>query len=234
MTTREPKSGDLLHDELLDRWRRIGVDVGIDEHAVARWLDRGATTNQWLDEHRFAAALSNSDHAAATRRSVVQAWADASASGGRVTAVESSAEWAMAFDASVRALPGDHAEVPGPPGRLLPPAQLLAPGIAEPVQAIGRIVAPRYLLRALGPRPLHHRAQAAWRDAALGIERYRERWAVGDANYALGPDNDLGRMSVSQLADRIRVSQLIERGTRALSHERGRVVERSGPDIGAR
>ena len=45
---------------------------------------------------------------------------------------------------------------------------------------------PAYLVAELGPLPAAHSDRAAWRDAALAVESYRERWGVRDQSRALG------------------------------------------------
>jgi len=135
----------------------------------------------------------------------------------------------MALAVSVRAL---HDRWPS--HEPLVDAGAALPGVAEPKRAIGGIVPPGYLLSALGPRPLDARARDTWGDAALAIERYRDRWGVRDRREALGPANEMGGLGVAQLADRFRVAMLVDRRPLALGHERGAVLERSGRGAGSR
>ncbi len=48
------------------------------------------------------------------------------------------------------------------------------------------IAPPAYLVAELGPRPSAPAERAAWRQAALAVESYRERWGVTDRQLALG------------------------------------------------
>ncbi len=66
---------------------------------------------------------------------------------------------------------------------------------------------PSYLVAELGPRPSAPIERAAWRQAALAVESYRERWGVGDCQLALGerptsPSQHLEWDSARQQLDR--------------------------------
>ena len=48
------------------------------------------------------------------------------------------------------------------------------------------VSSPAYLVAELGPRPSAPVERAAWRQAAVAVESYRERWGVDDRHVALG------------------------------------------------
>jgi conjugative relaxase-like TrwC/TraI family protein len=233
LATRDPKAPLLEHDVLVARWRRVARDAGFDARDIGDVIGRPPPSadrldEHRLDEHRFAAALAATVHGGTTRRAVVGAWAEAAHGGGRVVETEASADWAMAFR---RASPGRPTASWDPSGARGEPA---APGVAEPLVALEPVVPPGYLLHALGARPLGHAGQQRWRDAALGIERYRQRWDVGDRDDALGRDVRLAGLSVPRLADHLRVRALIEREARAMGHEPDRARDRGLSFAGGR
>jgi hypothetical protein len=95
---------------------------------------------------------------------------------------------------------------------------------------------PGYLVSEIGVRPTAQADRAAWREAALAVESYRERWGVGDPHHALGGpaarstplEQRLQRDAAERLLDgaqrRLRPELAIER-----SSERGRALEPASP-----
>jgi hypothetical protein len=95
---------------------------------------------------------------------------------------------------------------------------------------------PGYLVSELGARPTASADRATWREAALAVESYRERWGVGDPHRALGGpaerstplEQRLQRDEAERLLDgaqrRLRPELAVER-----SSERSRALEPASP-----
>ena len=65
---------------------------------------------------------------------------------------------------------------------------------------------PRYLVQAVGNRPMKPSDRALWHEAVRAIERYRERWSITDQRRALGtaPDNTAQRLERDSVKQQIR------------------------------
>ncbi|TMM14817.1 MAG: conjugative relaxase [Actinobacteria bacterium] len=114
------------------------------------------------------------------------------------------------------------------------------PDLASPetlVQAVGRrqwvlaraaeVSPPGYLVAELGPRPSAPADRTTWRQAALAVESYRERWEVSDQHDALG-----GRpASFEQRLQRDSAARQLDGAQRRLCPERA--IERTpDPSLG--
>jgi hypothetical protein len=97
---------------------------------------------------------------------------------------------------------------------------------------LAHVVPPDYLLRALGPRPVEGDRQAAWREAATAIDRYRRRWGVRDRADPLGAGMPLGRLPMRRLADHLRTAQRLEEVRRRLGRDGGATLERPDRSLG--
>jgi len=186
-------------------WRSRAVALGFASAEVRAVWGRSKWLAGGVDERRFAAALGASPDGL-PRRGVVEAWAAALDGGGSVRDVEDSVDrWAGTAGVAV--------------------------GVGEPRRAIGPLIVPGHLVRALGPRPATAAAQDLWRDAARAVTRYRERWGVADQRRALGVDGtgrDLSTLPAARLAEHLVVSRTIDATRRAL----GRPLERTGAHEG--
>ncbi len=86
---------------------------------------------------------------------------------------------------------------------------------------------PGYLLAALGPCPDDEQPKSVWREAALSVAAYRERWEIADDSRALGAEpgegaHGGGPMDVLRLAGRCRAEEALERAVRQLAPDLGR------------
>lgn len=95
---------------------------------------------------------------------------------------------------------------------------------------------PAYLVAELGPRPSAPGERAAWRQAALAVESYRERWGVDDRHLAVGerptsPSQHLQRDSAQRQLERaqrqLRPELAIERSPEPASRG-GPILEQAG------
>jgi conjugative relaxase-like TrwC/TraI family protein len=69
---------------------------------------------------------------------------------------------------------------------------------------------PGYLVAELGPRPSAPVERAAWRQAVLAVESYRERWGVEDRHLALGGQGERPESPTQRLQRASAVHQLEE------------------------
>jgi hypothetical protein len=83
---------------------------------------------------------------------------------------------------------------------------------------------PGYLVAEIGPRPSAPLERAAWRQAVLAVESYRERWGVEDRHLALG-DQGERLESPSQRLERASAARQLEEAHRQLRPELA--IERS-------
>ncbi len=184
--------GDSLDTVALHRGAAsIGVGGRTTEMPDGRRRVAGA-----VDEHRFAAALAGTPHAAAARRDAVAAWAGALETG------SPGAEVGRCVDALA----------PWEP----------AMGVAEPRRALAGLVAPPHLLRTLGPRPATAEGLTVWQRAATAIERYRRTWHVTDRADALGVDEGAGaltRFPARRLAEHLVVVRELADAQRRLGRQ---------------
>jgi conjugative relaxase-like TrwC/TraI family protein len=208
-STRQPKSVP-APEVLVERWADVAADVGAGP--VVRAVSRrhgevarsGDRTVGNLDEHRFAAALSEVPSGAPARRDVVAAWAGALRAGAPAPVIDGVVDgW-----------------LPAGGGR----------GVDEERVAVRQVVPRPELLASLGPRPGDLAGSAAWREAAAAIDGYRSRWGISGAERPFAPDRGartagLAALPARQLADHLRVDRVIDRA-------RGRVHVRSADGRG--
>ena len=155
--TRPAKHASPPFPELAADWARRARAVGAAPLTVAR--SEPSARSAVLDEHGFAAALSETPHGGAYRRDAVRAFATAARDGASGPALERVADLWL------------------PPGGV---------GVAEPMHRRRDVTPERHLFGALGPRPVDPDAHGLWRGAATEIERYRERWGLARSPDALG------------------------------------------------
>jgi conjugative relaxase-like TrwC/TraI family protein len=143
-----------------------------------------------VDEHRYAARITLTEHGGAHRRDVVAAFAAAAPAGIHEGAL------AHAVEAWV------------------PPQPSQAVGVAEPLHGRRAVLPAPHLLHALGPRPTTRAGHDVWLDAAHAIDAYRTRWGLqaAAATEALGPqDRDaLARLPAGRLADHLRTARQVD------------------------
>lgn len=206
--TRSPKDAELTPADLQRRWRDSAAGVGArDLEELVRGRTRspaGRAVDEpgEVDEHRFAAALSRTPHATASRRDAVAAWAAALPGGAPVTeigrCVDALADWGSEI------------------------------GVAERPRALADLVPAPHLIRELGPRPASSSALRTWLGAAASVERYRRNWLVDRAEpsrHALGiagDTADLARLPARRLADHLAIVRELGDARRRLGRERAR------------
>ena len=214
--TREAKVVGVERDVLVSRWRAVARDAGLTELELDALTGHRLDPPPGVDERRFAAALMNSPHAVTTRRGVLAAWADALPRGGPAGEVERSTDWVLGYPDPAGGAGGSGTER----------------GVRESALPLAAAVPRRYLLNALGARPISADHQRAWREAADAIDGYRDRWGVTDRVEALGGGIPLARLPARQLADRLRTSDRIGEMLRRLGRERGPALDRPHLSIG--
>jgi len=202
-STRDEKTDDPSAAPLL--WRSRAAALGLAEPELRSVWGRSLRASDGVDERRFAATLGASPDGA-PRRAVIEAWAAALDRGGARHDIEGSVDrWVGEPDGAV--------------------------GVGEPVRAIGPLLVPRHLIRALGPRPTKAADQDLWRSAAGAVARYRERWGVTDPVRALGVDGgarDLGTLPATRLSNHVAVSRHVADVRRALGRSLDRTAARDG------
>jgi conjugative relaxase-like TrwC/TraI family protein len=209
--TRDAKPGAVDVDRLARQWAARADSAGLSPAALDRITERRVAPNglQGIDEHRLAAALWVSPHAAPARRDVVAAWAAATTQGAPAYEVLGAVNvWARSR------------------GGL---------GVDEPRLALRTVVPGPAVLATLGPRPATTAGQEAYRTGAAAIETYRRRWGVTDGRHALGVDGSpasLAALPVRRLADHLDVERTLHGVARALGRdvdvrERGQGLDRS-------
>jgi conjugative relaxase-like TrwC/TraI family protein len=105
--------------------------------------------------------------------------------------------------------------------------EVLVAATSSRQQALARaaeVSPPAYLVAELGPRPSAPLERAAWRQAVLAVESYRERWGVGDRHLALGVPGERG-VSPPQRLQRASAARQLEEAQRQLRPELA--IERS-------
>ena len=182
--------------------------LGLRQGALDAVCGRRSGHDPSIDERHFGATLLAGGPAGVTRRETVGAWA---ASLRRGTTAESVGRCVDQL-------------VPGGPT-----------GVAEPVVAPARVVAPPGVLGVLGPRPAAPGALAVWLGAARSLDRYRGRWG----EFASTPDAErasragLARASAAQVAEHLAVARQVREVRRALGREPVR-AEREALGLGRR
>lgn len=217
--TRPPKTAGWAPAELWYHWRSLVADAGVDppdldglrrSRGPVPVAGQDGVGPAAVDEHRFAAALVRTPHAAAARRDVVAAWAGALAGGSRTTEVERCVDALAPWGEEV--------------------------GVAERQRPLGRLVPAPHLLRALGPRPASSRALDVWLGVAGTVDRYRMEWSVGRSGPSghplgvSGQPGELARLPARRLADHLATERALADGRRRLGRERARepdALERS-------
>ena len=187
--TRDPKAVAATPGELRRRWGAIARGAGCSaELFVNAALERagaGRVGRASIDEHRFAAVISEAGRGVA-RRDALAAWAgslDVGASGEDVgRCVDMLADWGTGS------------------------------GVAERPVAPGAVVPHPHVLRLLGPRPAAPRALDVWESAASTIARFRARWGVRDRLDAFGAGTpaELRALPARRLADHLATTREID------------------------
>jgi conjugative relaxase-like TrwC/TraI family protein len=196
--TRPAKGPGVTWAAVQDEWYQRAVAVLGSTPELSAALGHRRPERPSLSEHQFASVLSHSADGGAHRREVVAAFADGARHGVRADALDHLTE-------------------------LWLPAQP-AVGVAEPLHA-RRDVTPRARhLRALGPRPLDPVAHGVWKEAASGIDRYRQRWGVREPD-ALGLTGDQPRWPTARLVDHLRATQVVELARARLGRTEPRALE---------
>jgi hypothetical protein len=207
--TRQAKASPEERSALAGRWSDRARRLGVTTEDLAAVVGRSLSELGGLDEHRFAATLWDSPHAAPTRRDVVRAWCRALPRGATVGEVEQSVDaW-------------------------VPPAPEL--GVAESRQALRGLVPAGYLLRTLGPRPVAARDQQVWLDGARTVDRYRRTWGVTAREEPLGlPDGTapLARLPARRLADHLAVQRTLDGVAQRLGRTPPSRVREHGRELG--
>jgi conjugative relaxase-like TrwC/TraI family protein len=203
--TRAPKgSAPVPYEALVSEWWRRAEVVGEPFGLGRPYLDRlsvgasGGLGPAVLDEHHYAAVISDTPHGGARRRDVVVAFGGAAPDG---------------VDApSLDRLVGHWVSAGG------------SVGVAEPLHPRRAVVPANHLLRALGPRPCDAGAHDVWVEAARAIDAYRERWRVDGVDRdgfdradsfdcaadPLGPVTSLASLPAVRLADHVRTTRLLD------------------------
>lgn len=183
--TRDPKGTAVPLEQRRRSWIELAHGFGLPPAVPS--LDKAlpGRARAELDERAFASTIM-SLREGVTRRDVVRAWSLAAVPGARVREIDASVD----------------AWVPDPGG----------PGVAELQLLPSTVLAPGYVVRALGPRPLRGTEQPIYQRAATAIGEYRHRWQVVDRHCALGPSDQatLRAMSSGQLADRLATQHAID------------------------
>lgn len=183
--TREPKGQTPTPGELRRRWASIARDAGCSPELPlgGRVLREGHAS---VDEHRFAAAVSEVADRGVTRRDALGAWAASLEVGAPAEDVERCVDMLADWGAGT--------------------------GVAERLLAPAVVVPPPHLLRVLGPRPAAPRALGLWESAASAVARYRARWDVRDRWRVLGADTpaELRALPARRLADHLATTRKID------------------------
>ncbi len=194
--TRPAKAAAPEFSELAAEWTHRARAVGATPLTVAR--SEPAVRDRVLDEHGFAAALSETPHGGAYRRDAVRAFATAARDGAPATALERMADLWLPATGDV--------------------------GVAEPMRQRRDVTPGRHLLGALGPRPLDPDAHGVWRGAAKEIEQYREHWGLTRSPDALGAEPKAS-LPVEQLVDRVRTERHVAEARARLGLRQARGLE---------
>ena len=194
--TRPAKAAAPGFPELAADWARRAQAVGATPLTVTR--SRPAAHDGVLDEHGFAAVLSETPHGGAYRRDVVRAFATAARDGAPAASLERMADLWLPATGSV--------------------------GVAEPMRQRRDVTPGRHLLGALGPRPLDPDAHGVWRGAAKEIDQYRERWGLTTSPDALGAE-PRASLPVEQLVDHVRTERHVAEARARLGLRQARGLE---------
>jgi hypothetical protein len=196
--TRPPKGPGVTWAALGEEWHQRAVAVLGSTPELSSALAHRRPERPSLSEHQFAGVLSQSAHGGAHRREVVTAFAHGARHGVRADALDRMT------------------------GLWLPDEQ--AVGVAEPLHARHAVTPRAHHLRALGPRPLDPAAQGVWKEAAAGIDLYRQRWGIHQAE-ALGPTHDQPTWPTARLVDHLRAANVVEMARARLGRTEPRALE---------
>jgi hypothetical protein len=194
--TRPDKGVAPEYAQLAADWARRAQALGTAPPAVTRLPP--TVRRAVLDEHGFAAVLSETPHGGAYRRDVVRAFATAARDGASSSALERMTNlW-------------------------LPPVGV---GVGEPMHRRDDATPGRHLVNELGPRPVDPDAHGVWHGAATVIEHYRERWGLDCSPDALGGEPKAS-LPVEQLVDHLRTARHVEQARARLGVREVRQMER--------
>jgi conjugative relaxase-like TrwC/TraI family protein len=184
--------------ELSAEWARRARAVGAEPLTVMRTARTGRTARHAvLDEHGFAASLSETPHGGAYRRDAVRAFAIAARDGASASALERVTDF------------------------WVPAAGV---GVAEQMHRRREVSPGVHLLNVLGARPVDPDAHQVWHRAAMEVERYRERWKVHRSTDALG-GQPRSSLPVEQLVDHLRTARHVEEARARLGVRQVRRME---------
>ncbi|HVB91148.1 MAG TPA: MobF family relaxase [Acidimicrobiales bacterium] len=202
--TRPTKQSGASYSELTSSWGRRARSLGVDQSELAMVLGQGIPDRQSFNEHQFAALLSMSPDGGARRRDVIAALGGAAADGAAAGALETLTDmWVPS---------PSHAQV----------------GVAEDTHQRRTFVPGRHLLGTLGPRPVDPEEHRVWRQAALAIDGYRERWGVTRSMDAYGVgalSTDLAALPTNRLVDHLRTTQAVQQARAFMGRREPHVME---------
>ena len=195
--TRPEKEAGRSFEALQVDWARRAEAVGeLPTLRVSR------TDERWVDEHRFHGNLTLSADGGARRRDVVQAFADATASGATAGELGQLTElW-----------------IPATSNR----------GVHEEVHALREVVPGGHLMRALGPRPVDPSRHEVWRGAAQSLEAYGKQWGLRRVGDQLGQEQSSGALSTfptSRLVAHLEMTRQLETARQRLGWRPPRELE---------
>ena len=163
------------------RWAERAAAVGLSGADLGAVLGRTAPSPGCLDEHRFAAAVSEAPGGAPARRDAVGAWAGALAGGAPAAEVEACVDRLANWDGAL--------------------------GVAEAPPCAGRRGAAGPPPAGAGPAPGQPPpTSGTWQRGAAAIDGYRARWGVTDRGQALGAEGSgrsLQHLPAARLADHL-------------------------------
>lgn len=195
--TREVKGPVPSGADLRGRWAAVARDAGWSAELLVEGPARGGRQEN-LDEHRFAAAIFQTERRGVARRDALAAWAGATRSGASgediARCVDALADWGSGI------------------------------GVSEGVRPASELVPSSHVRRALGPRPASPAALDIWHSAASSIVGYRARWDVRDPVRALGAATraELSVLPARRLADHLTTERAVEDALRRLGRTRER------------
>lgn len=202
---RDPKDASLDPAAVVRRWASVARAAGFEPADLGRIIGRTPSPSSCaVDEHRFAARVVTSPHAALRRRDVIEAWATAVRSGTPVDEVERCVDAITEWDP--------------------------APGAGGTVRAPASVVPAPWQLELFGPRPAAAHLFGTWLEGVGAVDAYRHRWGLGDADRPLGVDraSSLSTAPAERLADHLTTERRVADVRRFLDLALRRVPARSG------
>jgi hypothetical protein len=97
-------------------------------------------------------------------------------------------------------------------------------GVAESLHARHEVTPRAHHLAALGPRPLDPVEHGVWKEAAAGIDVYRQRWGIRQRE-ALGPVHDQPTWPTARLIDHVRAANVVEMARARLGRREPHTLE---------